>query len=83
LTILSEGASSEPKLAQADWMDLEPELLLCQVPADAQGLRHSEPQLAREWLAALRGTLARSIDAGYTVTSMTTGGCYVLRRNTP
>ena len=80
LTVLTEGASGEPKLPQADWMDLEPELLLCQVPTDAQTLRQSEPQLAREWLAALRGTLARSIEAGYVVTSMTTGGCYLLRR---
>jgi len=80
LTILTEGAGGEPDLPQSDWMDLEPELLLCQVPSDALGMRQSEPQLAREWLAALRGTLARSIDAGYVVTSMTTGGSYVLSR---
>lgn len=83
LTILSEGGGGQPDLAPPDWIDMDPqpELLLCQVPSDAHGLRQSQPQLAREWLAALRGTLARSIDAGYVVTSMTTGGSYVLRRS--
>ncbi|HVA72951.1 MAG TPA: GNAT family N-acetyltransferase [Acidimicrobiales bacterium] len=80
LTILTEGAGGEPVLVPADWIEQAPELLLCQVPSNTQALRQSEPKLAREWLAALRGTLARALDAGYVLTSMTTGGCYVLRR---
>jgi predicted GNAT superfamily acetyltransferase len=80
LTILAEGAGAEPVLGPVTWLDQEPAFLLCQVPADAHALRQSQPQLAREWLAALRGTLARALDAGYVATSMTTGGCYLLTR---
>lgn len=79
-TVLTEGAAGEPVLAPVDWIEQSPEVLLCQVPSDTQALRQSEPRLAREWLAALRGTLGRAVDAGYVITSMTSGGCYVLHR---
>lgn len=80
LPALTEGRDGEPVLAPFEWLDRVPELLLCQVPADVHALRQSDPKLAREWLAALRGTLARAIEAGYVVTSMTTGGHYLLSR---
>lgn len=79
LTILSEGHAGEPVIAPVGWYEESPEVLLCQVPSDAHSLRRSEPKLAREWLAALRGTLARALDGGYIWTSMTASGSYVLR----
>lgn len=80
LPVLTEGPGGEPELAPFEWLDRAPEMLMCQVPGDVQALRQSDPKLAREWLAALRGTFARAIEAGYVVTSMTTDGHYLLIR---
>lgn len=79
-TILSEGHAGEPVIAPVGWHNRSHEVLLCQVPSDAHSLRRSEPRLAREWLAALRGTLARALNGGYVWTSMTSNGSYVLSR---
>ncbi|HUE59125.1 MAG TPA: hypothetical protein VMO88_06045 [Acidimicrobiales bacterium] len=78
--ILEEGDTGQPVLAEPSWIDDLPPGLLCQVPADAHNLRQTNPKLAREWLAALRGSLGRAIDAGYEATAMTRSGRYVMTR---
>jgi predicted GNAT superfamily acetyltransferase len=80
LLILSEDDTGQPALAEPSWLENPPSTLLCQVPTDAHNLRQTNPNLAREWLSALRGSLGRAIDNGYEATSMTRTGRYVLTR---
>jgi predicted GNAT superfamily acetyltransferase len=51
---------------------------LCAAPADIEGLRRTDPTLAREWRVALRAALGRSIDDGWRVAGISRDGWYVL-----
>lgn len=54
--------------------------LMCQIPEDVVAWRRRDPGLAREWRMALRNTMGRAIAAGYSATSMTRDGWYLLER---
>ena len=50
------------------------------VPPDIVQLRQQHPQLAMAWRRALRATLGRAVERGYTATGMTRSGWYELER---
>ncbi|MEV4250790.1 GNAT family N-acetyltransferase [Streptosporangium canum] len=54
------------------------EPLRCATPADIEGLRKTDPGLARAWRAALRDSLGTALAAGYRVAGFTRGGWYLL-----
>lgn len=54
--------------------------LMCQIPEDVLNRRRRDPGLAREWRMALRHTMGRAIASGYSATSMTKDGWYLLER---
>ncbi|HEY7997159.1 MAG TPA: GNAT family N-acetyltransferase [Steroidobacteraceae bacterium] len=72
--ILTVGGSGEA-LAVQSW---DSRVLLCQVPDDIVGLRHSDPPLARSWRLALRSALTGAIARGYAISGATRSGWYVL-----
>jgi predicted GNAT superfamily acetyltransferase len=53
---------------------------LCRVPADVEAWRAGQPDRARAWRLALRGTLGSAMAAGFVASTMTRDGCYVLTR---
>ncbi len=55
-------------------------VLLCRVPEDAVSLRRSDPERARIWREALRETMGRALEEGYSATAMSRSGWYVLER---
>jgi predicted GNAT superfamily acetyltransferase len=57
------------------------DVLLVQVPPDIEGLRASDPALAREWRTVIRETLPPLLAGGWAMTAMTREGHYVLRSN--
>ncbi len=71
--IVSIGASGEPVMKASG-----ARVLLCQVPEDIVALRHSDPDLARRWRAALRESLSGALGRGYEITGATRSGWYVL-----
>lgn len=54
-----------------------------QVPADVEGLRRDDLDLALQWRIALRAALHDRLAAGWTVAGVTADGDYVLRRRSP
>ncbi|WP_197048789.1 GNAT family N-acetyltransferase [Streptosporangium roseum] len=54
------------------------EPMRCATPADIEGLRKTDPVLARAWRAALRDSLGTALAAGYRVTGFTRDGWYLL-----
>ncbi|MFI6920456.1 GNAT family N-acetyltransferase [Nonomuraea spiralis] len=50
----------------------------CATHADIEGLRKTDPGLARAWRAALRDSLGTALAAGYRVTGFTRDGWYLL-----
>lgn len=50
------------------------------VPRDVEGLRRSDPELARRWRAAVRGALGGALDDGWVVLGFRADGDYVLER---
>ena len=52
--------------------------LLCRVPADIEALRVADPELARRWRAAVRGSLGGALRRGYRVAGATRSGWYLL-----
>lgn len=71
--IISVGDSGEPILKKAS-----ARVLLCQVPEDIVALRHTNPELAREWRRAVRESLGAAMDSGYAISGATRSGWYVL-----
>ena len=57
------------------------DVILCEVPPDIVGLRHTRPERAREWRLALRETLGGALREGGIVRSMTRSGWYVVERD--
>lgn len=72
---LDEGPDGAPVLAN-DWGPT----VLSRVPEDVVSLRRSDPARASEWRKALRESLGRAMDQGYSVRGMTKSGWYVLDR---
>ena len=66
-------------LVAGGWPD-GAEVLSCQVPRDIIELRRTDPDLAQRWRSALRETMGAAISSGYTASSMTRDGCYILER---
>ncbi|MFC0533910.1 GNAT family N-acetyltransferase [Phytohabitans kaempferiae] len=54
--------------------------LLVSAPADVEGLRVTDPDLAVRWRYALREAMTPALDRGYTVAGITRDGWYVLER---
>ncbi|HWE55966.1 MAG TPA: hypothetical protein VG435_10655 [Acidimicrobiales bacterium] len=54
--------------------------IMCQIPEDVVAWRRRDPGLARDWRVALRHTMGSAIAAGYSATSMTRDGWYLLER---
>jgi predicted GNAT superfamily acetyltransferase len=54
--------------------------VVCQVPDDIVAVRHRDPDMARAWRLALRGSMGRAMCAGFEVTGMTADGSYLLGR---
>jgi predicted GNAT superfamily acetyltransferase len=78
--VLHERSDGRPEVAQTDVMTSDSARLAAWVPPDAIDLRRRDPQLALEWRRALRRTVGRAIQAGYTATNMTRTGWYELER---
>jgi len=55
-------------------------VVLCATPDDIVELRHRDPDTARMWRTALRETLGKALDDGYSVTGFARSGWYVLER---
>ena len=73
--LLREGASGAPEHVEAAAGSTA---LLVQVPVDAQQLRQDRPELARAWRVAVRAALAPLLTGGWTATTLTRDGWYVL-----
>lgn len=54
--------------------------MLIAVPADIEGLRRTDPSLARRWRTAVRGTLHLWIEAGWLIEGFRSDRHYVLTR---
>ncbi|WP_456695557.1 GNAT family N-acetyltransferase [Aeromicrobium sp. P5_D10] len=54
------------------------DICLVRIPPDIEGLRVSDPELAIEWRYAVRETLGGLLSAGWSVTSVSRDGFYVL-----
>jgi predicted GNAT superfamily acetyltransferase len=75
--IVSVGAVGEPVVtAEAS----AARVLICQVPEDIVALRHSNPELARDWRVVLRGGLGGALERGYEITGATRSGWLVLEK---
>ncbi len=75
--LLGEDGAQRPRAAP---FDARTGVWLCQVPLDVVAMRRRAPDQARAWRLAVRETMGRALDAGYTATSMTREGFYVLTR---
>ncbi|HEV2415306.1 MAG TPA: GNAT family N-acetyltransferase [Candidatus Dormibacteraeota bacterium] len=71
--IVAVGPSGEPVMTQSS-----ARVLTCQVPEDIVAMRHSDPELARAWRAAVREALGGALGRGYTISGATRSGWYVL-----
>jgi predicted GNAT superfamily acetyltransferase len=56
------------------------EVRICATPEDIVALRATNPDLARDWRAALRAALGGAIADGLEVSGFSRDGCYVLAR---
>jgi predicted GNAT superfamily acetyltransferase len=73
--ILEEGSDGAPVVHRA-----RGEPIAATIPQDIVALRRSDPGLARRWRIALRETFEAAFDAGFTATSMSKAGTYLLER---
>lgn len=71
--IVTVGPSGEPMTAKSS-----ARVLICEVPADIVALRHTAPELAGAWRAAVREALGGALALGYTISGATRTGWYVL-----
>jgi predicted GNAT superfamily acetyltransferase len=71
--VLAVGPAGEPVMTESS-----ARVLVCQVPEDIVALRHSDPELARAWRAALRLALGGAMDRGYAISGAARSGWYVL-----
>jgi predicted GNAT superfamily acetyltransferase len=76
--ILREGGGGEPEVDEPDGSERQ---LACQVPVDVVALRAGDPALGRRWRLALRSTMGRALQDGYSVVTMTKDGHYLLERS--
>lgn len=71
--IVAVGPSGEPVITQSS-----ARVLICQVPEDIVALRHTDPELARAWRAAVREAVGGALSRGYAISGATRTGWYVL-----
>lgn len=77
---LSETDTGGPQAAPAAARD-RASTLLVQVPPDIEGLRRTDPGLAKQWRLAARDVLGELLEQGSRVTGFTRSGYYVVERN--
>lgn len=73
--VLASGAGSEPVVAPLDdrpW--------LVGTPSDIEGIRRSDPVLARRWRICIRAVMQSARGSGHLITGFTGDGAYVLER---
>ncbi len=73
---LDEDADGRPVSGRGSRSD--PTHLLLRVPQDVERLRQEDSDAAASWRPALREALAGPLDQGWSATSFTRTGCYVL-----
>lgn len=61
----------------------QPKQVGCQIPADIEALRRSDPALAHQWRVALRQTMGDLMGSGFVVTTISRDGWYQLERSGP
>jgi predicted GNAT superfamily acetyltransferase len=74
--VLTTGPDGEPRAAAAAGATAR----IAWIPEDIVALRRRDPALARSWRLALRDALTAAAADGYTATTMTRDGWYVLER---
>lgn len=78
--LLVEEVDGRP-VARTAFAPTGPTVLLVGTPADVVAVRASDRDLASEWRHAVRDAMHPAIDAGWSVTSMTRDGYYVLTKD--
>ena len=78
VVLLACGSRDDPVPQQEFSRDAQ--VLSCQVPRDIVELRRSDPELGLRWRRALRDTMGAALDSGFTASSMTRDGFYILER---
>jgi predicted GNAT superfamily acetyltransferase len=77
--LVDEDTDGYPVVSGSIDLQHEP-VWLCRVPVDVEAWRQRQPDRARAWRMALRGTLGAAMAARFVASTMTRDGCYVLTR---
>jgi predicted GNAT superfamily acetyltransferase len=76
---LMESGSGRPRAVSA-WRRSDVPIVRVQVPADVEGLRRTDPAVAREWRLAVRDVLGELVENGAKVIGFSQAGWYVVEK---